>query len=112
VRIDHDQLVELAALVAEHLRADEAPTANGLTDAAGLAKELGVARSFVYAHKDALGGVRLGGPRGRLRFDVAKARGALATVPEPAPAATPRPRARRRASQTGSVLRSRPRSWA
>lgn len=39
-------------------------------DAAGLAEMLGVERDWVYAHSAELGGVRLGGPRGRLRFDV------------------------------------------
>jgi hypothetical protein len=115
VRLDHDQLVELAGLVAEHLRACEAPKPAALVSARELASLLGCDRSWVYAHQRELGRLRLGnGSKGRLRFDPERARQALATVAEPAPAATPRPRARRRASTTtaGSVLRSRPRSWA
>lgn len=50
----------------------------GLVDARALAAELGVARDWVYANADRLGGVRLGnGPKARLRFDVEQAREAL-----------------------------------
>jgi hypothetical protein len=42
----------------------------GLVDAATLAELLGVERNWVYAHAKQLGGIRLGGPRGRLRFDL------------------------------------------
>jgi hypothetical protein len=55
--------------------------ANGrrLVDAATLSGELGVDRSWVYAHRDELGVVRLGsGSKPRLRFDVRVARAALA----------------------------------
>jgi len=38
-------------------------------DAATVARLLGVERDWVYEHADQLGGIRLGGPRGRLRFD-------------------------------------------
>jgi hypothetical protein len=38
-------------------------------DAATLAAELDVERDWVYAHAEELGALRLGGPRGRLRFD-------------------------------------------
>ncbi|MFL5864147.1 MAG: hypothetical protein ACJ780_25815 [Solirubrobacteraceae bacterium] len=51
----------------------------GLVDARDLAEELGVARDWVYANAERLGGVRLGdGPRARLRFDAERAREALA----------------------------------
>lgn len=43
-------------------------------DAAKLAIELDVDRDWVYAHREELGGFRLGGPRGRLRFDLVKVR--------------------------------------
>jgi hypothetical protein len=46
------------------------------------ADTLGVARSFVYEHADTLGVVKLGnGSRPRLRFDVDRAREALAGLP-------------------------------
>lgn len=38
-------------------------------DAATLAHDLSVERDWVYAHAPELGAIRLGGPRGRLRFD-------------------------------------------
>jgi hypothetical protein len=57
------------------------PGTAGLVDARALAAELGVARDWVYANADRLGAVRLGdGPRARLRFDVERARGALAAA--------------------------------
>jgi hypothetical protein len=49
-----------------------------LVDAATLAVELGVERSWVYAHRCELGGMQLGtGPKPRLRFDLATAREAI-----------------------------------
>lgn len=41
-----------------------------LVDASAVARELGVERDWVYAHAKDLGAVRLGGPQGRLRFDL------------------------------------------
>jgi hypothetical protein len=53
----------------------------GLIDARELAEELGVARDWVYANAERLGGVRLGnGPRARMCFDVEVARQALGTA--------------------------------
>ena len=73
----------------------------GLIDARELAEELGVARDWVYANAERLGGVRLGdGPRARLRFDVELARQALAAVGSgarpPSNGAAPRRRGRPR----------------
>ena len=60
----------IARRVADLLQPELAPKARRrLVDAAALAEELGVERDWVYAHADQLGAVRLGGPRGRLRFD-------------------------------------------
>ena len=73
--------VEEIEAVAEHIAELVASTRPkvGLVDARGLAEELGVARDWVYANAERLGGVRLGdGPRARLRFDVERAREALA----------------------------------
>lgn len=39
-------------------------------DAAELARRRAVERDWVYAHARELGAIRLGGPRGRLRFDL------------------------------------------
>lgn len=55
------------------------PPHTGLVDANGLAAEFGVDRSWVYAHADALGAIRLGdGSKPRLRFDLDVAREAFA----------------------------------
>ena len=66
--------------VAEHLAEvlSPAPANVGLVDAQQLAEQLGVARDWIYANAERLGGVRLGdGPRARLRFDAQIAREAL-----------------------------------
>jgi hypothetical protein len=79
VRLADDQLVELAELVADAIAARvrgaaaSQPTLR-LVDAQAVADRYGVERSWVYAHADELGAVRLGdGPRGRLRFDLEEA---------------------------------------
>jgi hypothetical protein len=41
-----------------------------LVDAATVAQMFGVERDWVYAHAAELGAIRLGGERGRLRFDL------------------------------------------
>jgi hypothetical protein len=67
----------LAPRVAELLRRPE--PAGELVDAQTLAGLLGVDRSYVYAHADELGAVRLGGgSKPRLRFDLEAAREAMA----------------------------------
>jgi hypothetical protein len=72
-----DELVErIARRVAELLRnqaprtADEQVRSVRLVDAATLAARLGVRREWVYRHARQLEAIRLGGPRGRLRFDL------------------------------------------
>src|ERR1700733_8232221 len=67
---------------------------SGLVDAATLARMLGVDRSWVYAHAGQLGGIRLGGPQGRLRFDLATLGSRLAAIPAGPPAPTPAGRRR------------------
>jgi|GEM_PF-6166708 hypothetical protein len=74
--------VEAVALrVVQLMRSGDAANDRRLVSAATLAGELGVDRSWVYAHRDELGVVRLGsGSKPRLRFDVQAARAALARV--------------------------------
>jgi hypothetical protein len=83
----------------------DSPSARGLVDAATLAAELGVERSWVYTHRDELGAMQLGtGPKPRLRFDVETARAVLArshskrshepTLPMPARSSVHRQRRR------------------
>jgi hypothetical protein len=70
------------------------PAPSGLVDAATLARMLRVDRSWVYAHAKQLGGIRLGGPQGRLRFDLARLTDQLSATPAGPPA--PRRAGRRR----------------
>jgi hypothetical protein len=74
--------VEAVALrVVQLLRTGEVVNDRRLVDAATLAGELGVDRSWVYSHRDELGAIRLGsGSKPRLRFDVQIVRAALARV--------------------------------
>jgi hypothetical protein len=120
-----EQLAELADLIADRLREDQAlaTSRGGLVDAHELAAQLGVSESWVYANADLLGVVRLGsGSRPRLRFDPVAAREAMgcssgkqsqaesgSTAGDP-----PSPRARQRRSpdlapKPGRILGSRPR---
>ena len=107
----------VARRVVELLRDErqEPPGPGELVDATTLARLLGLRRSTVYDRADALGAVRLGsGKRARLRFDVDRARAALAdrsssSIQEPAAPRPPRPARRARPSRAGEVLRSRPR---
>jgi hypothetical protein len=70
--------VEAVALRVVQLMRTSAPSRGRLVDAATLASELGVDRSWVYAHGNELGAVRLGaGSKPRLRFDVEFARAAM-----------------------------------
>jgi hypothetical protein len=61
--------------------------AGGMIDAGTPASTLDVDRQWVYAHRKLLGGLRLGGPSGRLRFDPARAHAALADRPLSTPSA-------------------------
>jgi hypothetical protein len=68
-----DDIEAIASRLAELLREQMAPPSR-LADAAEVARELGVDRDWVYAHARELGGTRLGGERGRLRFDLTRIR--------------------------------------
>jgi hypothetical protein len=76
--LDADDIESIAARLAELLR-EQIPTGSRLADAAEVARELGVDRDWVYAHAEELGGTRLGGERGRLRFDLVQIRRNLAS---------------------------------
>jgi hypothetical protein len=108
---DVDQIQALAEHLAE--LASARPSI-GLVDARDLADELGVARDWVYANAERLGGVRLGdGPRARLRFDAERAREALAAgrdADRPSRDGAParrRGRPRREASTVVPLIRGR-----
>lgn len=91
--LDVASVEAVARRVVELLRAERhSPRERRLVDAATLAAELGVDRSWVYTHRAELGAIRLGtGSKPRLRFDVDIARESLAssTRKEPQTPQTP-----------------------
>lgn len=118
MKLDHEDIQQIAERVVELLLSDSkrcmsvsstvgsafargrpAPSLSGLVDAATLAQALGVDRRWVYAHAKQLGGIRLGGPQGRLRFD-------LARLGEKLDPASPYPAQRPTAERTQSRLRA------
>lgn len=75
--LDPASIEAIASRVAELLCVDSAP--GRLVDATTVADVLGVDRSYIYAHADELGAIRLGGgAKPRLRFDLETARQAFA----------------------------------
>ena len=71
MRLDPADIDAIAQRVVLLLRDEQqAEPAARLVDVAGLAALLGVDRSWVYAHAKELHAIRLGGPRGRIRFDL------------------------------------------
>lgn len=91
--LDDEDIERIAARVIELLQESDETGEARYVDAALVAQKLGVDRDWVYAHARELGGVRLGGPRGRLRFDLQKIRRQLDGPDE----AQPKPGERRRA---------------
>lgn len=90
----------IARRVVELLRAESTGSPTGLVDAVTLANELGVERDWVYSHAADLGAIRLGGPRGRLRFDRGIVRERLEASDKPS-----NPTGRRRTSSRDSAPR-------
>jgi hypothetical protein len=79
--VDAEWVEAVALRVVQLMRSGDVANDRRLVDAATLAGELGVDRSWVYTHRDELGAVRLGsGSKPRLRFDVQVARAFLARV--------------------------------
>jgi hypothetical protein len=102
VTLEPDDVEAIAERVAELLDERGAGLPVRYVDAAQLARLLGVDREWVYEHAPRLGGIRLGGGRGRLRFDLKHATRALAE-PGPVPTAAPRPKQRRLAGRRERV---------
>jgi hypothetical protein len=98
VELDPDDIEQIANQVADLLRSDP-PRSDRYVDAATLADELGIDRDWIYAHARQLGAIRLGEPRGRLRFDRQRALDALAGNEDAAPK-------RRRRAQRRPMRRS------
>jgi hypothetical protein len=95
--LDAEDIESIAARVAELLREQMPSPASRLADAAD--------RDWVYAHAEELGGARLGGERGRLRFDLARIRRDLACPAgtRSRPAAIRRPRRQPPTRRRGAV---------
>lgn len=74
MNLDEADVEAIARRVAELLEDAALPESVRLVDAAELARRLAVERDWVYAHARELGAIRLGGPRGRLRFDLHRVR--------------------------------------
>ena len=106
VRLDPDDVEAIAQRVAELLGARGCTRAVRYVDAAELARVLGVERDWVYAHARPLGAIRLGGPHGRLRFDLQHVQRTLAEDDTPPASGRPprRPGARRRSTREGLEL--------
>ena len=86
--LDHSSIEAIAHEVAQLLGRADRLGAVGLLTARQVAARFNVERSWVYAHADELGVVRLGqGPRPRLRFDPAVVAQHLLTRPARAAAA-------------------------
>lgn len=97
--LDDEDIERIAQCVGEALASLQAHPAPRYVDAADLARMLGVERDWVYAHARRLGAIRLGGPGGRLRFDVQRVAESLSPSD---PAARPARRAssRQRGART------------
>lgn len=96
--LDDEDIDAIAQAVARLLR-DRPSTPPRLVDAATLADDLSVERDWVYAHATELRAIRLGGPRGRLRFDRHEALRALKPPTQPGPIAPTAGSPRRRRHQ-------------
>jgi hypothetical protein len=110
VTLDAEDIDAVAARVVELLREQPAEPRR-YVDAATLARALSVERAWVYLRARELGALRLGdGPKARLRFDLERARAALAEInarDQPPPDKLPRRRRgrpRKRATPPGVEL--------
>lgn len=88
MRLDPDDIEAIARRVAELLDSAVREAPVRLVDANRLADILGVEREWIYAHAGQLGAIRLGGRRGRLRFDLQRVLRGLED-PEQPPAPPP-----------------------
>lgn len=96
--LDQADIEAIAHRTAELLAQQHQPAR--YVDAAQLARILDVERRWVYTHARQLGAVRLGGARGRLRFDLKHATRALATARGDPPLAAAGRRASRRPARS------------
>jgi hypothetical protein len=106
IKLDPQAIEAIARRVVELLDRRGLSGGADLVDAAGLARRLGIERSWVYTHAIELGAVKLGaGRKPRLRFDPQVAARMLHKVGE-GPAADPPVRSGKRAGQPRRDRRS------
>jgi hypothetical protein len=98
--LDDDDIEQIARRVAQLLGAAQPHPGPRYVDAGDLARMLGIERQWIYAHARELGAIRLGGPRGRLRFDVGRVAEALGRPDQASMPARPGS-SRRRGSRAG-----------
>jgi hypothetical protein len=98
-RLDPQDVELIATRVLSLLRASTEPSVR-LVDAKTLSELLGVTRAWVYAHADELHAVRLGGPQGRLRFDLSR----VMAPPEGTPSLARRTAKRAKVLRQGASL--------
>ena len=75
--LDDEDIEQIAQRVAHLIGTAYAHPGPRYVDAGDLARMLDIERQWIYAHARELGAIRLGGPRGRLRFDVGRVAEAL-----------------------------------
>lgn len=68
--LDPEAVEAIARRVVALMREESNVPSPRYVDAATLARELSVERDWVYSHAEELGAIRLGGPSGRIRFDL------------------------------------------
>lgn len=69
--VDIERITERVVTLLAEAQRETVVTSARFVDAATIAQLLDVDRDWVYAHAEQLGALRLGGERGRLRFDLA-----------------------------------------
>jgi hypothetical protein len=89
VRLDPADIEAIAKRVAELTAGQWAEPKVRYIDAAQLARILEVEPDWVYRHARQLGAIRLGGPKGRLRFDIQHVKRTLAAPPPATPTRRP-----------------------
>jgi hypothetical protein len=68
---DIERIAERVVTLLAEAQREPVATSARFVDATTIAQLLDVDRDWVYAHAEQLGAIRLGGERGRLRFDLA-----------------------------------------
>jgi hypothetical protein len=103
--LDPADIEQIARRVADLIAAKQTQPLGRFVDAAQLAEVLGVERDWIYANANTLGAIRLGGPRGRLRFDLQRVREAWPAPEANKPRRAPgRPRRKRSKAKRGARL--------